>query len=100
MANTRITREQLKSFCKDDEMIRAFEELFSQMQYVFDMVSTMPPSVVTESLGAEALAKSTVTLDDGVGVAVGTLTNAPAATDPVKWIPINDNGTTRWVPTW
>lgn len=30
----------------------------------------------------------------------GTITNAPAAGNPTKWIPINDNGTTRYIPAW
>jgi hypothetical protein len=26
--------------------------------------------------------------------------NAPAAGNPTKWIPIDDNGTTRYIPAW
>jgi len=37
---------------------------------------------------------------DGAGASTGTLTNAPAAGNPTKWIPINDNGTTRYIPAW
>lgn len=37
---------------------------------------------------------------DGAAAQVGTLTNAPAAGNPTKWIPINDNGTTRYIPAW
>jgi len=37
---------------------------------------------------------------DGAAAALGTLTNAPAAGNPTKWIPINDNGTTRYIPAW
>lgn len=37
---------------------------------------------------------------DGAGAASGTLTNAPAAGNPTKWIPIDDNGTTRYIPSW
>lgn len=37
---------------------------------------------------------------NGAGVAAATLTNAPAAGDPTKWIPIDDNGTTRYIPAW
>jgi hypothetical protein len=25
---------------------------------------------------------------------------APASTNPTKWIPVNDNGTTRYIPAW
>jgi len=39
-------------------------------------------------------------LADGAGVAAGTLLNAPAAGNPTKWIGIDDNGTTRFVPAW
>lgn len=43
---------------------------------------------------------SPVTLPNGAGAATGTLTNAPAAGNPTKWITINDNGTTRYIPAW
>jgi hypothetical protein len=49
---------------------------------------------------ATALIKSSVAMNSGAGVGAGTITNAPAAGDPTKWIPINDNGTTRYVPAW
>lgn len=40
------------------------------------------------------------TLTNNAGAGAGTLTNAPTAGDPAKWIAINDNGTTRYIPTW
>jgi len=49
---------------------------------------------------AAALVKSSVAMNNGAGAGAGTLTNAPAAGNPTKWIPINDNGTTRYVPAW
>lgn len=39
-------------------------------------------------------------LTDGAAASLGTLTNAPSAGNPTKWIQINDNGTTRKIPTW
>lgn len=39
-------------------------------------------------------------MTDGAGAAAGTLTNAPTAGNPTKWIAIDDNGTTRHIPTW
>ena len=36
----------------------------------------------------------------GAGASAGTLLNAPASGNPTKWIPINDNGTTRYIPAW
>jgi hypothetical protein len=49
---------------------------------------------------AAALVRSLTALTDGTGAGAGTLTNAPSAGNPTKWIPIVDNGTTRWIPTW
>lgn len=46
------------------------------------------------------LIASSSTLSNGAGASTGTLNNAPAATDPTKWVAIDDNGTTRYVPAW
>ena len=37
---------------------------------------------------------------NGAGVAAGTLTNAPSAGNPTKWLTVNDGGTVRYVPSW
>lgn len=50
--------------------------------------------------GNVILHTTTVNLTNGAGAAAGTIANAPTAGDPSKWIPINDNGTTRYIPTW
>lgn len=47
-----------------------------------------------------ALVASSVAMNNGAAAAAGTLANAPAAGNPTKWIPINDNGTTRYLPAW
>ena len=39
-------------------------------------------------------------LTNGAAASAGTLLNAPAAGNPTKWIGINDNGTTRYIPAW
>lgn len=49
--------------------------------------------------GASVIFTSTA-LTNGAGAAAGTITNAPAAGNPTKWIGINDNGTVRYIPTW
>lgn len=54
---------------------------------------------ISTSSAAPCIASRT-TLTDGAGVATGTLTNAPAAGNPTKWIAIDDNGTTRQIPCW
>jgi hypothetical protein len=47
-----------------------------------------------------ALIKTSVNMNNGAGAMAGTLLNAPTAGNPAKWVPINDNGTVRYVPTW
>lgn len=44
--------------------------------------------------------RSSVTLTNGAAAATGTLTNGPTAGNPTKWIPIIDNGVTRFIPAW
>lgn len=44
--------------------------------------------------------RSKTTLTNGAGVGAGTITNAPSAGNPTKWIAIDDNGTTRKIPAW
>lgn len=46
------------------------------------------------------LMRTTGTLANGAAAAAGTLTNAPAAGNPTKWLKVDDNGTTRYVPAW
>ena len=36
----------------------------------------------------------------GAGAATGTLGNAPTASDPAFWLPINIAGTVRYIPCW
>jgi hypothetical protein len=50
--------------------------------------------------GSTTLLQTSVGLTNGAAAATGTLTNAPTAGNPTKWIPINDNGTTRYIPAW
>lgn len=51
-------------------------------------------------LSQTTLLATSVALTNGAGASAGTLTNAPAAGNPTKWIPISDNGTTRYIPAW
>jgi Uncharacterized conserved protein (DUF2190) len=46
------------------------------------------------------LIDSIVTLNNGAGANIGTLTNAPTAGNPTKWVAVDDNGTTRYIPAW
>lgn len=49
---------------------------------------------------ASFLMRNKTTWTNGAAAAAGTLSNAPAAGNPTKWIPIDDNGTTRFIPAW
>lgn len=52
------------------------------------------------TLPGGTLLQTSAALSNGAAAAAGTLTNAPTAGNPTKWIPINDNGTTRYIPAW
>jgi hypothetical protein len=52
-------------------------------------------SGTTQLIGTNAVAFA-----NNAAAAVGTLNNAPAAGNPSKWIPINDNGVIRNIPAW
>jgi hypothetical protein len=60
--------------------------------------------VILSSGGLEVasttLLSTSVSLSNGAASGSGTLTNAPTSGNPTKWIPINDNGTTRYIPAW
>lgn len=49
---------------------------------------------------ASFLMRNKTSWSNGAAAQTGTLTNAPAAGNPTKWIPIDDNGTTRYIPAW
>ncbi|MGN8190278.1 hypothetical protein ACTJLD_30275 [Burkholderia sp. 22088] len=52
------------------------------------------------TVGSSTLVASSVALTNGAGSASATLTNAPTTGNPTKWVPVNDNGTTRYIPMW
>jgi hypothetical protein len=80
------------------------------------LVRANTPTLVTPILGAATgtslaltagittgdttLHTTTVALNNGAAAAAGTLANAPVAGNPTKWVPINDNGTVRYIPCW
>lgn len=65
-------------------------------------IDTSKNAVFTGSIthADSTLIKTSVALSDNSGAAAGTLTNAPLAGNPTKWIAINDNGTIRRIPAW
>ena len=52
------------------------------------------------TVGSTTMVSSSVAFTNGAGASAGTLANAPAAGNPTKWIPVVDNGTTRYIPAW
>lgn len=50
--------------------------------------------------GGAQLIQTSTALANGAGAGAGTITNAPAAGNPTKWVPFNDNGTIRHFPAW
>ena len=52
------------------------------------------------SINSATLIRTATSFTNGAAAAAGTLLNAPAAGNPTKWIPIDDNGTTRYIPAW
>lgn len=49
---------------------------------------------------ASFLMRNKTSWTNGAASSAGTLTNAPAVGNPTKWIPVDDNGTTRYIPAW
>lgn len=54
----------------------------------------------TLTINDTKLLKTNSNFSNGAAANVGTLTNAPAIGNPTKWIPVDDNGTTRYIPAW
>lgn len=52
------------------------------------------------SINSATMLRTYTAFTNGAAAATGTLTNAPTAGNPTKWIPINDNGTIRYIPAW
>jgi hypothetical protein len=49
---------------------------------------------------ATAILRSQVAMNNGAGVSIGTLLNAPTAGDPTVWVPFDNNGTIVYFPGW
>jgi len=52
------------------------------------------------TINSAVMIQTRTAFTNGAAAAAGTLLNAPVAGNPTKWIPINDNGTTRYIPAW
>ena len=72
----------------------------SGAEAVYDLANIGTLDVGQVTTRSTTLMGSSVALANGSGGNAGTLTNAPAAGNPTKWIAINDNGTLRYIPAW
>lgn len=61
-------------------------------------LTNITPTSVT--IGDTTLLHTSVALTNGAAALVGTLNNSPKAGNPTKWIAVDDNGTTRYIPSW
>jgi len=61
------------------------------------IISTIP---LTIPGGSTPVLTTSSDITSGAASGAGTLTNAPASGNPTTWIPIKDNGTTRYIPAW
>lgn len=52
------------------------------------------------TLSGGTLLATSAALTNGAAAQTATITNGPTAGNPTKWIPITDNGTTRYIPAW
>lgn len=66
----------------------------------FTQVFALDLTAGVMTLGNPQLLATNIALTNNAAAAAGTLTNAPVAGNPTKWIPINDNGTIRNIPAW
>lgn len=55
---------------------------------------------ITDGVWSNTQIRIQTTIANGAGASVGTLTNAPVAGNPTKWLSVNDNGVTRYIPAW
>lgn len=78
--------------------ILAMPALSDSTTAAVNMITVSRTGLIT-GFNATLIASGTA-LTNGAGAQAGTLTNAPAAGNPTKWVPINDNGTTRYIPAW
>lgn len=62
------------------------------------MTATFGGSLTTTS--AAQILGSATTITGGSTGNVPTLTSGPVTGNPTKWLPYNDNGTTRYIPSW
>ena len=74
------------------EAVQTSSGVGSSVQLTLNQMRVVPTTAT--------LITTSVTMTNGAGVATATMTNAPVAGNPTKWIAISDNGVTRFIPCW
>jgi len=92
------TLQALNTWGKIEPRIVTFGDIDAIGNSVRLVINDSTTSIKTN--GYAQLIGTTTAFNNGAGAGAGTLTNAPAAGNPTKWIPIDDNGTTRHIPAW
>lgn len=71
-----------------------------QVRLANDSAYAVLHSLAIKTEEAAVFHRTGIALTNGAGAGAGTITNAPAAGNPTKWVGIDDNGTTRYIPAW
>ena len=84
---------------------QAVGNVISQFQWYSNNVGVGNLNMTLDIAGllttrSPTLHATSTALTNGAAAAAGTLTNAPVAGNPTKWVPIIDNGVTRFIPAW
>lgn len=68
------------------------------------MALTPPAQAANAGSGVQSDAvfflRTNTTQPNAAAAATATMTNAPTAGNPTKWLSFDDNGTTRFIPCW
>lgn len=62
--------------------------------------SSDPGTGMIYTNAATFMIRTKTSYTNGAGASAATIANAPAVGNPTKWIPVDDNGTTRYIPAW
>lgn len=92
-----INRNLLQQALKNPEVVRQIELLIKTVAAISPELGDVTAALVNNT---GRLIDSNTPLTDGAAGFTATLNNAPAAGDPAKWVSIDDNGVTRYIPCW
>lgn len=74
--------------------------LYASLGLAIGGTPTDPGAGMVSTNSATFMIRTRTAYTNGAGASGGTLLNSPAVGNPTKWIPVDDNGTTRYVPAW